>query len=79
MEVSDDPSTALGTGILADRDMVPPSFDYNPGSSANTLPIEIFEHQRFLKVESSITKLITPKRNTLADDTIKAYGYLKVW
>jgi len=57
---------------LADRDMVPPSFDYNPGSSADTLPIEIFEHRRFLKVERSIKKLITPKRNTLADDTIKA-------
>ena len=42
MEVGVDLSTALGTGILADRDMVPPSFDYSPGSSADTLPIEIF-------------------------------------
>jgi len=59
MEVSDDLSTALGIGILADRDMVPPSFDYSPGSVADTLPIEIFEHRRFLKVERSIKKLIT--------------------
>jgi len=51
----------LGTGILVDRDMVPRSFDYNLGSSADTL-------RRFLKVERSIKKLITPKRNTLADD-----------
>jgi hypothetical protein len=56
---------ALGTGTLADRDMVPPSFDYNPGSSADTLPIEIFEHRRFLKVERSIKKLITPWQMTL--------------
>jgi len=31
MEVSDDLSTTLGTGILADKDMVLPRFDYNPG------------------------------------------------
>ena len=31
MEASDDLSTALGTGILADRNMVPPSFDCTPG------------------------------------------------
>jgi hypothetical protein len=70
---------ALGTGTLADRDMAPPRFNYNPGSSVDTLPIEIFEHRRFLKVERSIKKLITPKMNTLADNTIKAYGCLKVW
>jgi hypothetical protein len=35
---------ALGTETLADGDMVPPPcFDYTPGSSADTLPIEIFE------------------------------------
>ena len=55
MEVDDDLSTALGTETLADRDMVPPSFDNTPGSSANTLPIEIFERRRFLKVERSAT------------------------
>jgi hypothetical protein len=32
MEVGDDLGTALGTEALADRDMVPPSFDYTPGS-----------------------------------------------
>ena len=79
MEVGDNLSTALGTETLGDRDMVPPSFDYTPGSSADTLPIEIFEHRRFLSVERSIKKLITPERNTLADDTIKACGCLKVW
>ena len=36
MEVGDDLSTALGTETLADRDTVPPSFDYAPGSSADT-------------------------------------------
>jgi hypothetical protein len=35
MEVGDDLSTALGTETLADRDMVSPSFDYTPGSSAD--------------------------------------------
>jgi hypothetical protein len=79
MEVGDDLSTALGTETLADRDTVAPSFDYAPGSSADTPPIEIFEHRRFLSVERSIKKLITPERNTLADDTIKACGCLKVW
>ena len=32
---------------LADRDMVPPGFENTPGSSADTLPIDIFEHRRF--------------------------------
>jgi hypothetical protein len=60
------------------RDMVSLSFDYTPGSSADALIIEIFEHWRFLRVERSVTKLITPERNALADDTIKACGCLKV-
>jgi hypothetical protein len=55
MEVDDDLSTALDTESLADKDMVPPSFDNNPGSSADTLPVEIFEHWRFLRVECSAT------------------------
>src|ERR1700729_1159138 len=79
IEVGDDLSTALGTETLADRDMVSPSFDYTPGSSADALPIEIFEHRRFLRVERSVKKLITPERNALADDTIKACGCLKAW
>jgi hypothetical protein len=77
MEVGDGLSTALGTETLADR--VPLSFDYTPGSSADTLPIEIFEHRRFLRVECSIKKLTTLGKNTLADDTIKACEYLKIW
>ena len=68
-EVGDDLSAALGTETLGDRDTVPPSFDCTPSSSAYTPPIEIFEHRRFLSVERSIKKLITPGRNTLADDT----------
>jgi hypothetical protein len=63
MEVGDDPSIALGTETLADRDIVSPSFDYIPSSSADTLPIEIFEHRRFLRVERSVKKLIAPDRN----------------
>jgi hypothetical protein len=59
--------------------MVFPSFDYTLGSSADALPIEIFEYQRFLRVERSVKKLITPERNALANDTIKACGCLKVW
>ena len=51
MEVGDDPSTVLGAETLADRDMVPPSFDNTPGSSEDTLSVEIFEHRRFLRVE----------------------------
>ena len=47
MEVDDDLSTALGTETLADRDMVPPGFENTPGSSTDTLPIDIFEHRRF--------------------------------
>ena len=79
MEVGDDLSTALGTETLADRDTLPPSFDYTPGFSADTPPIEIFAHRRFLRVERSVKKLITLDRNTLADDTIEACGCLKAW
>ena len=78
MEVVTDLSTALSTETLADSDMVSPSFDDTPGSSADTLPIEIFEHRRFLRIERSVKKLTTPERNALADDTIKACGFLKV-
>ena len=53
MEVDGDLSTALGIETLADRDMVPPGFDNTPGSSADALPIETFEHRRFLRVERS--------------------------
>jgi hypothetical protein len=59
--------------------MVSLSFDYTPGSSADALLIEIFERRRFLRVECSVKKLITPERNALADDTIKACECLKVW
>jgi hypothetical protein len=79
MEVGNDLSTALGTETLADRNMVSPSFDCTAGSSADALPIEIFKHRRFLRVERGVKKLITPERNALADDTIKACGCLKVW
>jgi hypothetical protein len=62
IEVGDDPSTALGTETLADRDVISLSFDYIPDSSADALPIETFEHRRFLRVERSVKKLITPER-----------------
>jgi hypothetical protein len=65
MEVGNDLSTALGTEILANRDMVSPSFDYTPGSSADTLPIKIFEYRRLLRVERRIKKLIIPERNAV--------------
>jgi len=55
MEVDDDFGTALGIETLADKDMVSPSFDNTPGSSADTLPVEIFEHRIFLRVERSAT------------------------
>jgi hypothetical protein len=65
MEVDDDLSTALGTETLADRDMVPlasPGFPWLPSASTTprvsrqtSLPIEIFEHRRFLRVERSAT------------------------
>ena len=61
------------------RTWCPPSFGYTPGSSADTLPIEIFEHRRFLRVERSVKELIIPERNALTDDTTKACGCLKVW
>jgi hypothetical protein len=78
MEVGNDLSTALGIETLADRDMVSPSFDDTPNSSADILPIKIFEHRRLLTVERSVKKLIIPEKNTLTDDTIKACRYLKV-
>jgi hypothetical protein len=55
MEVDDDLSPALGAETLADKDMMPPSFDNTRGSSADTLSVEIFEHRRFLRAERSTT------------------------
>jgi hypothetical protein len=52
--------------------MVSLSFDHTPGSSVDALPIEIFEHWKFLRVERSVKKMIILERNALADDTIKA-------
>jgi hypothetical protein len=57
MEVDDDLSTALGAETLADRNMVPPGFDNTPGSSADTLPIDIFEHRRFLRAVIPVTEV----------------------
>jgi hypothetical protein len=54
MEVDDGFSIALGTETLADRDILPLSFDNTPGSSADNLPIKIFEYRRFLRVERSV-------------------------
>jgi hypothetical protein len=78
-EVSDDLSTALSTETFAGKDLMSLSFDYTPGSSADTLPIEIFEHRRFLRVGCSVNELIVPEMNALADDAIRACGRLKVW
>ena len=55
MEVDDNLSTPPGTETVADRDMVLPGFDNTLVSSADTLPIEISEHRRFLRVERSAT------------------------
>jgi hypothetical protein len=79
IDVGDDPSTALGTETLTDRDVVSLSFDYTPDSSADALPIETFEHRRFPRVERSVKKLTTSERDALAGDTIKACRCLKVW
>jgi hypothetical protein len=69
VEVSDDLSTAMGTETLADRDMVTPLASTTPpGSSADTLPIEIFEHRRFLRVEHSATLLSGQKVSKIWDD-----------
>jgi len=48
MEVDDDLSTALGTEtLLRIGTWCPPGFENTPGSWADTLPIDIFEHRRF--------------------------------
>jgi hypothetical protein len=39
--------------------MVSLSFDHTPGSSVDALPIEIFEHWKFLRVERSVKKMIS--------------------
>ena len=74
MEVDDDLSTALGTETLADRDMVPPGFDNTTGSSADTLPIEIFECQRFLRVDRSATLRSGQKVSKIWDYGIEYRG-----
>jgi hypothetical protein len=71
MEVDDDLSTALGTETLADRDMVPPGFDNAPGSSADALSVEIFEYQRFLRVEHSATLRSGQKVSKIWDHGIR--------
>jgi hypothetical protein len=55
IEVDDGLGTTIDTEILTDRDMIPLSFDNITGSSADNLPIEIFEYRRFLRVERSAT------------------------
>jgi hypothetical protein len=55
MEVDDDLSTAMGTNPLQIETWYPPGFDNTPGSSVDTLPIEIFEYRRFLRVERGAT------------------------
>ena|SRR5207248_6254345 len=62
MEVGDDLGTTLGTETLADKEMVTPSFDNTPGSSVDTLPAEIFEHRRSLRVERRATLRSRQKR-----------------
>src|SRR2546423_214286 len=61
MEIDDDLSTALGTETLVDGDVVPPGFDNTRGSSADTLPTEIFEHRRFLR-KSAVPHCALDKR-----------------
>jgi hypothetical protein len=78
IKIGNDLSTTLNTEILTNRNIVFLSFDYTPDSAADILPIKIFEYRRLPKVERSIKKLIISERNALADNTIKAYGYLKV-
>jgi len=78
MEVGDDLSTALGTETLEHRDTVAPSFDYTP-RLLGRYPTYRGLRAPELSVERSIKKLITLERNTLAGDTIKACGCLKVW
>jgi hypothetical protein len=55
IEIDDGLSTALGTETLTDRNIIPLNFDNTPGSSADNLSIEIFEHRKFLRVERSAT------------------------
>jgi hypothetical protein len=71
MEVDDDLSTPLGTEVLADRDMVSLGFNNTPGSSADILPIEIFEHWRFLRVERSATLRSGQKVSKIWDHAIE--------
>jgi hypothetical protein len=47
-------SALLSTETLADGDMVPLGFNNTLGSSADTLPIEFFEHRRFLRVDRGV-------------------------
>jgi hypothetical protein len=54
MKIDDGLSIVLGTEILTDRDILPFNFDNTSRSSANNLPIKIFEHRRFLRVERSV-------------------------
>ena len=77
MEVNNDLSNALGIDTLADRDMMPPGFDNTPGSSADTLPIEIFEHWRFLRVERSAILRSGQKVSKIWDHGIE-YGALDI-
>jgi hypothetical protein len=71
MEINNDLSTTLGTETLADSAMVLPSFDNTPGSSADTLPMEIFEHRRFLRVERSATLRSRQKVSKIWDHGIE--------
>jgi hypothetical protein len=49
---SDDLSTAFGTEMLAEREMVPEGFDNAP-NSRDSMPIELVGGRRFLKVDQA--------------------------
>jgi hypothetical protein len=54
MEVGDDFSTALGTETLADRGMGPLASATPWVPRRTPLPIEIFEHRRFLRLDRGV-------------------------
>jgi hypothetical protein len=79
MEVGDVLSTALGTETVADRDMVPPSFDCTPGSSGRYPTYRDLRAPEVSERRAQYKEADHTGEDTLADDTIKACGCLKVW
>src|ERR1700722_11269345 len=86
MEIDDNLSSITGTETLADRDLITPWLRQCPWSPNRRLtnrqsqiPESGTQCYPAQGRKSSLQKLLTPERNALVNDVIKATECLKAW